>query len=235
MHYPIIGIVTKYFNLDTYYGWSWMRISNNLRYALTKNGAVVTGILPQSETIEFQACDEHDDRVMNENEKSKFIAFLDTCDGVILQGGMNSCYYEEFTAQYCYEHDIPLLGICAGYNTIIRALGGTTRKLSDSDISLHEKPFDTYAHDVIVTDETSLYYSIVKEKKFKINSIHQYVGDVLPDTLSVVAKSDDGQIEVVEAKNKKFFMGIKYHPELLINLDKKQNDIFVAYINACKK
>lgn len=232
---PVIGIVTKYFNGDNYYGWSWMRISNNLRYALTKNGAIVTGILPQSNTIDFQACDEHDERVMQKEEESKFTRFLDMCDGIVLQGGMNSCYYEEFTARYCYEHNIPLLGICAGYNTIIRALGGTTRKLSDEDIEKHEKPFDKYVHGLTVTDEDSLFYSVVKEKNFMINSIHQYVGDVLPLALSVVAKSDDGQIEVVEAKNKKFFMGIKYHPELLCDFDKKQNDIFTAFINACKK
>ncbi len=235
MQQPIIGIVTKFFNNDSYYGWSWMRISNNLRYALTKNGALVSGILPQSKGIAFQAKDEHDERVMDEEEKLNFTKFLKMCDGIILQGGMNSCYYEEFTARYCFENNVPLLGICAGYNTIIRALGGTTRRLSEKDIEKHERPFDKYSHKLKITDESSTFYSIVQQKEFQINSIHQYVGDVIPPCLTVVAKSDDGQVEVVEAKDKKFYMGIKYHPELLCDVDEKQNDIFKAYLAACKK
>lgn len=228
---PTIGIITKYFNQDEIYGWSWMRISNNLRYCLVKNGADVLGILPQSDTVAFQAKDEHDERIMPKDEEERFVKFLKACDGIVLQGGLNSCYYEEYTAKYCYENDIPLLGICAGYNTIIRALGGTTRRLPDT---AHEKPFDRYAHGLKVTDENSLFYSIVKEKEFLINSIHLYVGDKIPDCLKVVARSDDDQVEVVEAPGKKFCMGIKYHPELLCDFDKKQNDIFVAFLNACK-
>lgn len=235
MQQPIIGIVTKFFNNDNYYGWSWMRISNNLRYALTKNGALVLGILPQSTGIEFQAQDEHDEHIMDKSEQTNFTKFLSMCDGIVLQGGMNSCYYEEFTAKYCFENNVPLLGICAGYNTIIRALGGTTRKLSEEDVKKHERPFEKYCHKLKITDENSLFYSIVKQKEFEINSIHQYVGDVIPPCLSVVAKSDDDQVEVVEAKGKKFFMGIKYHPELLCDTDKKQNDIFLTYLNACRK
>lgn len=229
---PLIGIVAKYLKKDSYYGWSWMRVSNSLRGAIIKNGGAVVAILPQTQNLNFQAVDEHDETIMSEEEKEAFTRFLDACDGIILQGGLNSAYYEEFTAKYCYEHDIPLLGICAGYNTIIRALGGTTIKL---DTDKHEKPLEKYSHGLKITDENSLYFSIVKEKEFLINSIHQYVGDVIPTNLSVVARSDDGQVEVVEAKNKKFYMGIKYHPELLCDFDEKQNEIFKAYINACKK
>ena len=47
-----------------------------------------------------------------------------------------------------------------------------------------------------------------------------------PPQLSVVATSNDGQVEVVEAKDKTFYIGIKYHPELLVDIDKKQNNIF---------
>lgn len=228
----VIGIVTKHFNKDTFYGWSWMRISNNLRYALTKNGALCMGILPQSKNLYFQEVDEHDDTPMSKEEQDNFVKFIDMCDGIVLQGGMNSCYYEEFTAKYCYEKDIPLLGICAGYNTMIRALGGTTVKLINDE---HDRPFSQYVHSATVTDENSLYYSIVKEKTFMVNSIHQYIGGKIPPQLSVVSLSCDGQVEVVEAKDKKFYLGIKHHPELLCDIDEKQNRIFEAFIKACKK
>ena len=79
------------------------------------------------------------------------------------------------------------------------------------------------------------YAKIVKEKEFQVNSVHTYVGTVIPKTLSVVAFSDDGQVEVVDAKNKRFFIGVKYHPELLVDIDEKQNNIFCEFIKACKK
>ena len=46
--------------------------------------------------------------------------------------------------------------------------------------------------------------------------------------------SDDEQVEVVEAKNKKFYIGIKYHPELLIDKDDFENNIFKTFIDKCK-
>ena len=57
----------------------------------------------------------------------------------------------------------------------------------------------------------------------------------IPSELSVVAVSDDGQTEVVEAKNKRFFVGIKYHPELLAKIDEKQKRIFERFVDECKK
>ena len=68
-----------------------------------------------------------------------------------------------------------------------------------------------------------------------VNSIHTYICTKLPKELTAVALSDDGQVEVVEAKNKNFFMGIKYHPELLVDIDEKQNNIFKKFIDTCAK
>ena len=148
-----------------------------------------------------------------------------------MQGGENSAYYEEFVAKYCFDNDVPLLGICAGYNTIIRALGGTTKRLEDTS---HNRLDLEYCHGCKVVDRDSKYYSIVKTDSLDVNSIHMYVGDNLPDSLTVSAFSDDGQIEVVEAKSKGFYMGVKYHPELLCDVDQKQNDLIAAFVKACR-
>lgn len=75
----------------------------------------------------------------------------------------------------------------------------------------------------------------MKQNIFDVNSVHSYAGTVIPKELTVVAKSDDGQVEVVEAKNKNFFIGVKYHPELLVDVDEKQNRLFVEFLNACTK
>ena len=210
---PVIGVVSKNITIEEFYNWSWQRISNDIRYSINKNGGLVLGILPQT--------------------SEDLLYFVNKCDGIILQGGISSHNYEEYIAKYCYDNDIPLLGICAGYNNIIRGLGGLATRIDN--VEVHDRPDLTYAHECIVIDKESLLYSIVKEDKFMVNSVHTYVGSKIPSQLSVVAISSDNQIEVIEAKNKEFYMGIKYHPELLVDIDKKQDNIFKDFLDACKQ
>ena len=232
MKKPIIGIVSKNITIEEFYNWSWQRISNDVRYAINKNGGLVFGVLPQTIRKSFNQEDESESIKLTDEEKNDLLILIKKCDGIILQGGITSHNYEEFIAKYCYEKDIPLLGICAGYNNIIRGLGGKTRKIENSDV--HDRADLQYAHGCKIIDEDSMFYRIIKTGEFKVNSIHTYIGDKIPNCLSVVALSDDNQVEVVEAKNKKFFMGIKYHPELLVDIDRKQNDIFKKFISICR-
>ena len=150
-----------------------------------------------------------------------------------MQGGISSNNYEEFIAEYCYKNDIPLLGICAGYNNIIRGLGGLATKIDNVDV--HDRPDLKYAHDCKIVDKNSKFYEILKTDEFKVNSVHTYVGTKIPQSLSIVALSHDQQVEVVEAKDKKFFIGVKYHPELLVDIDEKQNNIFKRFVEVCSE
>lgn len=231
MNKPLIGIVAKNITIKEFYNWSWQRVGNDVRYAVNKNGGLVMGILPQTLRKNFNLEDEHDDIKLTKSEINDLLVLVKKCDGIILQGGISSHNYEEFIVKYCYDNDIPLLGICAGYNNIIRALGGKSEKITNVDV--HDRPDLQYAHKCVVTDKNSLFYKLVNCERFDVNSIHTYVGTKIPKELTVVALSDDGQIEVVEAKNKKFFIGIKYHPEILVDVDQKQNRIFKKFINIC--
>lgn len=91
-----------------------------------------------------------------------------------------------------------------------------------------------YAHSCNIIDKSSLFYKIIKQDTFFVNNVHTYIANKTPTSLSVVAMSDDEQVEVVEAKNKKFYIGIKYHPELLIDKDDFENNIFKTFIDKCK-
>ena len=52
--------------------------------------------------------------------------------------------------------------------------------------------------------------------------------------LSIVGISNDGIIEAIEDKNKRFFIGVQWHPESMIEYDSIQNKIFKKFINACQ-
>ena len=53
--------------------------------------------------------------------------------------------------------------------------------------------------------------------------------------LDVIAISQDGYIEAIEDPNKKFFLGVQWHPESMIDYDNKQNNLFKYFISACNK
>lgn len=233
MKTPIIGIVSKNLTVKDFYGWQWQRICDSIRYAINKNDGLTIGILPQKNNQSFNQEDEHENIKLTELEQSNLLQILKLCDGIILQGGITSHNYEEFIAKYCYDNNIPCLGICAGFNNIVRALGGNTIKLSNFD--KHDRPDLQYAHFCRIVDKNSLFYRIVGQDSFPVNSVHTYIADTIPDSLNIVAKSDDNQVEVVEAKNKKFYIGIKYHPELLIDKDDFENNIFKVFVDMCKQ
>lgn len=229
---PLIGIVSKNITIEEFFNWSWQRINNDVRYSVNKNGGLVLGILPQTLRKKFNGEDGLDKVKLTKEEINDLLTLVKKCDGIILQGGISSHNYEEFLAKYCYDNNIPLLGICAGYNNIIRGLGGKAERSGDENV--HDRPDLKYAHKCKIVDKNSLFYDITKQEIFDVNSVHSYTGTQIPKELTVVAYSDDNQVEVVEAKNKDFYIGIKYHPELLVDNDVIQNNIFKRFIEVCK-
>ena len=174
--------------------------------------------------------DEWQDNLSKE-EKDNLIKQIKLCDGIILQGGINTDNYEMIVAKYCYENDIPVLGICAGQNNVARAIGGTTYKIPNPE--KHNKAFDDYVHSIKI-DKTSKFYDIVKAEEMKVNSRHEKTIKDCP-MLDKVAFCEDGYPDVVEAKDKKFYIGVRFHPESLYKKDEKMNEIFKVFIDVCGK
>lgn len=227
MDKPIIGIVSKHYatykssRTDVF-------IRDEVKQAIFDNGGVAIGILPTEKEINYSGDDWADN--LSEDEKSNLIKQLSLCDGIILQGGLETDNYESIIAKYCYDNDVPILGICAGQNNIARALGGKVCKISNPE--KHDKSFDDFVHSITI-DKTSKFYEIVKNKKMMVNSRHKRTIKECP-RLDKVAFCEDNYPDVIESKNKKFYIGVRFHPESLYKKDEKHNKIFEAFINACK-
>lgn len=168
-------------------------------------------------------------KILTKSERQNLIAQIKLCNGIILQGGKYSDSYEVFIAKYCYDNNIPCLAICAGQNNLVRAVGGSTKSVVNKDF--HNQKNQKYVHDINVLKNTQ-FYNIVKASKLKVNSRHGSVVDNAGG-LKVSAYDDDGNIEVVEAVNKTFYLGVKFHPESLFKIDKYHNALFKAFIKSC--
>lgn len=227
MNKPIIGIVSKHYATyqsnrpDTF-------VRDEVKQAIFDNGGIAIGILPTEKEINYSGDDWKDN--LSEEERLNLFKQLSLCDGIVLQGGAETDNYESIIAKYCYDNDIPILGICAGQNNIVRGLGGTIYKISNPE--KHNKPFEDFVHSITI-DKKSKFYQIVKEEKMMVNSRHKRTINECPG-LDKVAFCEDNYPDVVESKNKRFYIGVRFHPESLYKKDKKHNKIFEAFINACR-
>ncbi len=228
---PIIGIIGKV--QPKYKEDLWHRIDevDEIRYLVVKNGGIPIVLLPTENTLNFNDNDIKDGTILNKEEICDLQKQIDLCDGFILQGGLYSCNYEIEIAKIVLELDKPLLGICAGFNNILRALG--TNVIEDKS-NLHNYYDINYRHKVNL-DKNSLLYNIVGKETINVNSIHSMIAskEMVDGFANISSYSEDGLVESFEVPNKRFVMGIKWHPELM--LDEKYVDrLFDTFINKCR-
>lgn len=224
MRKPLIGIVSKH-EIST----TNSLISDKVKQAVFDNGGVAIGIISTRYKQRFVGDEWAEDNLSLE-EKENIFEQVKICDGIILQGGLETEAHEIIIAKYCYDNDIPILGICAGQNNIARALGGTTCKIHNP--KKHNVSFYEYIHSIKI-DENSKFYSIVNTTKMMVNSIHKNTIKDCP-MLDKVAFCEDGYPDVIESKDKKFYIGVRFHPESLYLKDENMNNIFKELIRACK-
>lgn len=228
---PIIGIIGK---VQPQYGEDiWHRIDevDEIRYLIVKNGGTAITLLPTEPTLKFNDNDIKDNTVLTEEEKSELYRQIDLCDGFILQGGLYSANYEIEMAKKIIELDKPLIGICAGFNNILRALG--TDVIEDKTKS-HDKYDVNYRHKISIIKGTKLHELLGKDE-YSVNSIHSMIApkENIGGYATISSVSEDGVVESIELSNKKFVVGVKWHPELMLE-DEFPDRLFKEFIERCK-
>lgn len=227
MNKPIIGIVGKpTIESDM---WHYMEIVDDIRYAILKNNAIAIGILPTDKKISFKVDEELDNYTLTNEEKHDLEIIIEKLDGIVLEGGLVSNQYEEEIAKICLEKDIPIMGICSGFNNLIRATGGNVH--IDSNI-FHNQFGSKIAHSIDIIEDSKL-FKILGKNKVDVNSIHTCIAleNEIKDYKVVAICPNDNTVEAIELENKRFVMGIKWHPELMRDM----NIIFKEFVKECGK
>ena len=131
-----------------------------------------------------------------------------------MPGGTYSYKLDEYVINYAIKHDKPLLAICLGFQAMCSLFAKNRTKFDmTSKHDNHHGKEDEYLHSIKIKDNTMLYEILGSE--IKVNSLHHDIVDFELNDLVVNAISDDGVIEGVELPNKKYIIGVQWHPEYL--------------------
>ena len=224
---PLIGIVAR---VEYPGGTHKLVLNDEYRRKLISRGADVTLILPHG-LIDYGDVPSKEQEPLTEDEKASIIRQIMNCDGILMPGGFKTNKFDLFIMEYAIENDIPILGICLGMQ-ILSFYKREEISNEKNDTSINHCMEDmTYVHQITV-DKKSKLYSIVKEEQFLVNSRHNY--HIKENTnFDVVAYAPDGIPEAIEMKDKKFVIGVQWHPEGLN--DEQSNRLFDNFIKTCMR
>lgn len=147
--------------------------------------------------------------------------YLNICNGFIFQGGDTIDNNNLDIIKILKEKDIPILGICLGMQEMF---------YQDNLIDIPNHKINNL-HEIKIYKDTLL-YKILKKDKILVNSRHQ---SAINNTKYLISsKSKDNIIESIEDTNKKFFLGLEWHPENMYDIDSNSKKIFDYFIKICK-
>lgn len=173
---------------------------------------------------------------LTEEEKEYYKCVVDMCDGLLIPGGYRWYNFDEFIVGYAIEKDIPVLGICMGMQMLAcldnNDFNEQTLKLNETNID-HSQRNIKYVHKVNIVENTKL-YKILNTNSINVNSKHRYHVDKV-NNYRISGYSDDGLIEAIEHLNKKFVIGVQWHPEKMIEYDEFANKILDSFVEECNK
>lgn len=225
---PIIGIlgVPAYDNE----GSRIIAITNSCKNAIISKGCIPLVIFP---LLNIDYCNKKLNDIPNltEEEEKIYKEMVDMCDGIIIPGGNRMYNFDYFVAKYAIEKDIPLIGICLGMQLLANIDNEEyCLQLNNTNIN-HANSNADYVHKVKIVDNTLL-GQIIGEKEITVNSNHKYNVSKINNYI-VSAYSEDGLIEAIEMHNKRFVIGIQWHPEKLLEHDINSNKLFDRFVSEC--
>ena len=183
-------------------------------------------------------------------------AFL-MCDGLLLTGGHDVGTYlygkepikecgipckprdkmESILFGMALKADKPVLGICRGLQFMNAYLGGDLYQDLPTEYECKVEhhmtpPYNRTAHKVEVLGGSML-ADIIGAGVHEVNSYHHQAIKCLADSLKSMAVSEDGLIEAACVKNKRFMLGVQWHPEFLYEVSSDSVRIMQAFVNSC--
>jgi putative glutamine amidotransferase len=161
-------------------------------------------------------------------------------DGLILGGGTDidpELYSEKPKLDYTYDHkrddleafwlkqadqkDIPVLAICRGSQMMNVQNGGTLHMDISKVYENAEYPSGIFSYmffrKPINIEEGTILNRISNLKTYMVNSLHKQSVATVGEEMIIAATEPNGVVQGIENPNKKFYMGLQFHPELMMH------------------
>lgn len=147
--------------------------------------------------------------------------------------------YECILLDMALALDLPVLGICRGHQ-MMGVWGGSSFYVDlgrevPSAHSHHQAnciPHHTPSHPLLIEPD-SLLFHIFQKREIMVNSLHRQAIKTAGPHFFSSGFSDDGIVEAIEG-SRRFFLGLQFHPELLIN-DPQFSVLFTSFVQACQE
>ncbi len=121
---------------------------------------------------------------------------------------------------YAEKNDIPVLGVCRGAHLMNAYRGGTLHLSVRKAYKNARYPSHVFAHlffrKRVTIESGSLVSRITGRDEIAVNSLHRQSVDAVGSGLVVTAHERNGVVQAIEDPALKFFVGVQFHPELLI-------------------
>ena len=193
------------------------------------------------------------------DNKDELDYFNKLCDGFLLTGGhdVNPKIYGEDKHEKCgdvcdirdsmegivlkaaVDNNKSVFGICRGIQFMNAFYGGSLYQDLESEYDKMtaehhmSPPYDRPIHKVKVYKDTPLYDAINLEE-YEVNSYHHQAVKYLSPHFKVMAESEDGLIEGIYMPDKKFVLGVQWHPEFIYLKDEASVKLIQAFVDSCK-
>jgi putative glutamine amidotransferase len=144
--------------------------------------------------------------------------------------------FEWAITQAALAADRPVLGICGGQQLLNVVLGGTLiqhipDRLPDALEHEQRNPRTEPGHEVLIAPGTLL-HRITGAERLPVNSAHHQAADAVAAGVVVSARAPDGVVEAIEAADRRFCLGVQWHPEYAISPGDAA--IMRAFVAACR-
>lgn len=237
MKKPIIGIILDWQQEGSFSSRPHYALRTHYFQAIEKAGGIPFGI-PFEDSLMDSYLELIDGILAPGGFFASPDAWYDLSDEPIATAPSERAAFEEKFIRQTINANIPFLGICAGMQGLCGALGGKLCKnvhtAYNTDINhLNGTPPTELAHEIAITPN-SLLHHITGKETLRVNSAHTEAVTRVPEGISITATAPDGVTEAVEMPDKKFVLGVQWHPEFFLEEGSDDLKLFKAFIEAAR-